>query len=188
MFRSAKLRELRSALTIGLLCLSTVATLGQEVPLRGDSNPSDKTPITQQQKEDVLSKVNDVIEKSAFVPGVDFAKWPTFLAAERADIDKSETQKEFSMAVNKALHKFGFSHIVLITPEAAQARSSEKSVGIGVLLQLDTEGLRVLNVFPDSPAADAGFQAGDLIILGNGKKPQSPLDLQGEENTALNVR
>jgi carboxyl-terminal processing protease len=142
-------------------------------------------PITATEKQDVLDRVNEVVEKDAYVPGVDFSKWPQFLATERVDIDKAQNDRDFSIAVNTALHKFGFSHIVLITPEVSHARLSEKTVGIGVLLQGEPEGMRIHFVFPDSPAQEAGLQIGDLIIEGNGKKPQSPLELQGDEGTTL---
>jgi carboxyl-terminal processing protease len=144
--------------------------------------------VSAAQKQEILDKMNDIIEKNAFVPGVDFTKWPSFLSAERTDIDKSDNDREFALAVNKALHKFGFSHMALITPESVTARLTEKSVGIGVLLQAETDGMRVLNVFEDSPAEEAGLVRGDLIIEGNGKKPESPVELLGDEGTSLTIK
>jgi len=180
--------KLRSAFLAILAVFVMGASQAQDAP-NGDNSNKGPTPapITATEKQDVLDKVNDIVEKTAYVPGVDFTKWPQFLATERSEIDKAQNDRDFSWAVNKALHKFGFSHIVLITPDAAHARLAEKSVGIGVLLQAEPEGMRVHFVFPDSPAEEAGLEIGDLIVEGNGKKPESPLELQGDEGTTLSI-
>jgi carboxyl-terminal processing protease len=145
-------------------------------------------PISAEAKKEVLDRINQLVLSNAFVPGVDFKQWPTMLEDQLPGIEKAESVREFHVAVNNALKKFGFSHIVLISPEAAQARMTRQSVGIGVQLQLEDEGLRVLSVFDGSPAAKAGLEPGDIILEGDGKKAQSPLDLAGEENTQLRLK
>jgi carboxyl-terminal processing protease len=187
MFRPPNFKSWRPAHVFLALALTIACAFSQTAPTSEDKGPSSPS-ITAPQKQEVLDKINDVVEKSAFVPGVDFTKWPQFLASERSDIDKATSQREFGLAVNMALHKFGFSHMVLITPDAAQSRLSERSVGIGIALQIESDGMRVLNVFPDSPADEAGLVVGDLIVEGNGKKPESPLDLQGDEGTDLTIK
>lgn len=180
-----KWRTLVALLATFVVCAAQAQT---SAPADSPTNGPSYAKVTAEEKQDILDKVNEVVEKHAFVPGVDFTKWPQFLSTERADIDKAQDDHEFALAVNAALHKFGFSHIVLITPESAQARLSQKSIGIGVLLQAEPGGMRVLNVFPDSPAEEAGLVAGDLIIEGNGKKPESPVELLGEEGTTLSIK
>lgn len=144
--------------------------------------------LTKDQKQSVLDELNDVIEKRAFVPGVDFQKWTSFLAEQNPAIEKAETTQQLAGAVNEALSKFGFSHIVLISPEAAEARVSHQSVGVGILLQPEDDGLRVLNVFDNTPAKAAGLENGDLIIESAGKKPKSPVELLGEEGSTLQIK
>ncbi len=160
----------------------------QTPPTDTPTNGPSFAKVTPEEKQENLDKVNDVVENHAFVPGVDFTRVAQFLSTERTDIDKAQDDHEFALAVNAALHKFGFSHIVLITPESAQSRLSQKSVGIGVLLQAEPGGMRILNVFPDSPAEEAGLVAGDLIVEGNGKKPESPVELLGDEGTTLSIK
>src|SRR4051794_14774363 len=58
-------------------------------------------------KQDVLDGVQDILMKRAFVPGVDFTKWPTFLEAHRVDIDKTDTDTAFVRELNKVLKQFG---------------------------------------------------------------------------------
>lgn len=175
------------ALASALLC-SLGTGFAQNSAATKPSEAGHAATISKAEKDEVLGRINDIVEKSAYVPGVDFAKWPQMEASAQKDIDSATTPRQFAMAINTALHQFGFSHIVLITPDAAQARLQRKSVGIGVLIQAEPEGMRVLQVFDDSPAATAGLQAGDLIIEGDGKKPQTPADLVGDEGSQLTIK
>jgi carboxyl-terminal processing protease len=59
-----------------------------------------------------------------------------------------------------------------LTPE--EAKDFEESVsgqfeGVGMSVEKDDRGLRVLNVFDGSPAADAGIRKQDLIVSVNGR-------------------
>ena len=59
-----------------------------------------------------------------------------------------------------------------ITPKEAsefQERVSGEFDGVGMSVEKDHRGLRVLNVFDDSPAANAGIQKQDLILSVNGR-------------------
>src|SRR5687768_11179932 len=64
-------------------------------------------------KKEVLDKVTTYLTRSAFVPGIDFNKWPEFLKENREQIDAATTDEDFQRAVNTALSKFSASHIVL---------------------------------------------------------------------------
>lgn len=141
--------------------------------------------ISADRKTEVLEAMGKIIETQAFVPGVDFTKWPDFVNKHRKDIDKAKNESEFAEAVNGALHEFGFSHIVLATPRAARSRIEKKVVGIGIQVQPEEEGLRVVSVFPDTPAEEIGLQPGDLLIEADGKKLTPGMSLVGEEGTEV---
>lgn len=179
----SNLSSIRARLLLGLLAFSLLpfATRGQE--------PSAKPGgVTPEVKQEVLAGMADLIEKNAYVPGADFSKWPQFMTKQKDAIDKATTTRDFVTAVNGALHQFGISHIVLFTPEQSKARREKQAIGIGVSLQIEPEGLRVVNLFPAAPAATAGIELGDLIVLADGKKPENPGQLAGDDGTTISLK
>src|SRR5205085_320409 len=50
------------------------------------------------------------------------------------------------------------------------------------------KGIRVVAVFPGSPADEAGVRAGDLIVENNGKKVATQSDMAGEEGQTANIK
>lgn len=142
-------------------------------------------PIDDEEKSDVLDAMGKLIESSAFVPGVDFSKWPNLVEKHKKQIDAAKNEEDFAEAVNSALQEFKFSHIVLATPRAARSRIERKTVGIGIMVQQEEEGLRVINVFPETPAEEVGLQVGDLVVEADGKKITPGVSLVGEEGTEV---
>lgn len=146
-------------------------------------------PLEKATKDAVIEQVGKLVLNNCFVPGVDFSKWPEFLDQNKAAIDKASTDSELVEAINSKLSGyFGVSHIVLVTPKAAKARIERKTVGIGVQVQLEEGGLRVMNVFPDTPASEAGLQIGDLIMEADGKKLTATTGMMGDEGTKVEIR
>jgi len=131
-------------------------------------------------KKTVLDAMQRTINTMAFVPNVDFTKWDEFLAAEKDGIDKAATEMDFATAVNRALNKFGFSHITLFPPSFGQQRLTQRRAGIGIRIEIQEEGLRVVSVLKETPAEAAGIRAGDLIVESDGKKVRTTVDLAGE--------
>ncbi len=137
--------------------------------------------MTVEQKEQVLGGIKEIIDRRAFVPGVDFKKWDTFLEGRKEDLDKAGDVNAFAGVINRALREFGFSHIRLLTPRAASSRNQTSTIGIGATVSSGTDGLVVRRIYDESPAALAGLKVGDIITVVNGVKPQASGDLEGEE-------
>jgi carboxyl-terminal processing protease len=138
---------------------------------------------------EILDKLTSQIENVAFVPGIDFKKWDEFLKAERPKIDQAKNDDEFKGAVNEALRKFGFSHILLATPKDANVRSTGKTTGIGVSSQALPEGGRVIiRVVENSPASEAGLQIGDIMLEIDGKKLTDTTIITGESGTKVKIK
>ncbi|MBV6458953.1 MAG: hypothetical protein HONBIEJF_02092 [Fimbriimonadaceae bacterium] len=144
--------------------------------------------LTKEQKDQVLARVDEIVTKRAFAAGADFTKWPEFIGKQQKSIDEADEPGEFVNAVNRAFREFGFSHIVMFTPRAADARKTKKMVGMGVRIQVEDDGIRITDVIAKGPAEEAGLQIGDLIIEAEGKKPEGPASFQGEAGTILNIK
>jgi carboxyl-terminal processing protease len=158
------------------------------------STPSSATPapapltLTKEIKEMLVENINSRVTRLAFVPGKDFSKFPDLLAKYQPRIDAAKSSAEFASAVNSALNEFGVSHMSVITPEAANARSTGGMVGVGIQLELVEQGIRVLSVFKGSPAEKAGLKAGDILTLVNGAKPVARDALSGQPGSVFEVR
>jgi carboxyl-terminal processing protease len=143
--------------------------------------------ITKEAKEKVLEAIGKTIASRAYVGGVDFTKWDRFAVAHKDSFMNAATHDAFAGAVNKALDEFGFSHIHLLTPRGAETRSTGKSVGIGVLIQPDDKGIKIVKVLPGGPAEKAGVKVGDIIIRADGKKVDGPDNVRGPKGTKVEI-
>lgn len=68
--------------------------------------------------------------------------------------------------------------------EAESYYSDSQFIGFGFSMQFDGEGLQISQVFPDSPAAEAGLQRGEVIVAIDGRAV-SDLVLEGQLDAAL---
>jgi carboxyl-terminal processing protease len=144
--------------------------------------------LDQKAKEAVLKDMEAILTNVAFVPGVDFEKWPDLLGQYRDQLDEAKTPDQFAGVVNTALQQFGFSHILLFSPTAAERRATNRMVGIGVRIEIEEKGIRVVRVYEDGAAHAAGVKIGDLIFEADGKPVRQPGDLAGEEGQPVKVK
>jgi carboxyl-terminal processing protease len=144
--------------------------------------------VTQEQKSEVLAAVSDILTQRAFVPSIEFAKWPTYLEKQRAMLDEAKDVRAFTNAVNRALREFGASHIRLLTPRAAAARGRTTTVGIGVSVVREDDGLTVRSVSENGPAKEAGIEVGDKIVRVNQAPAEGPELLEGEKGTKVELQ
>lgn len=72
--------------------------------------------------------------------------------------------KVFAQAINQALRALDPNSRYLDAAGAANERSDGTFGGLGLEVETTAAGVRVIAPMPDSPAARAGMQAGDLIV------------------------
>lgn len=176
-------------MSVGLVALTSPSAFArQTTPPSAVPRPAvEQRSITPQAKNRVVTRVQSILDRYAFVPGVDFANFPTLLKQESENLDKATTQTEFANAVNAALRKYGMSHISLFTPSFGEARKTQKKAGLGIRLETTPKGLVVVMVIPSSPAADAGLQVGDLLVSRDGKPVKTVEDLAGEDGETSKI-
>jgi len=87
-------------------------------------------------------------------------------------------------------------HTRFLTPAEREAASQDLSgsfVGIGIQVNADDQAVRIVDVFPDSPALRAGLRRGDLILEVDGvPTADAPLDdvvdrVRGPEGTEVRL-
>lgn len=168
-------RSLRALAGATALMLLTAAAAAQESTIKSET------------KTEVLDRVNMLVTKSAFVPGIDFSKWTSFIDAEKEKLDGAKSDEEFQRVVNGALAKFGASHIVLTTPKAAEIRRTGQTVGVGITTQPTDEGLTIVRTVKGAPADLAGLRPGDIITMVDGKTVEGIKGIPGAEGTLVTL-
>lgn len=174
-----------------LLTLTAIAVMAAPVlapAQQGERQAAAATEFNDEFKAKVLEDMESMLTRFAFVPGVDFAGWPDLVQGRKEALDSAQTPDQFVGVVNLALREYGFSHIVLFSPQFAERRSTQRMVGLGVRIEIEEEGLRVVFTFPEGPAAQAGIISGDLIHEADGKPVRAAGDLAGEEGSKLTVK
>ncbi|MER3466744.1 MAG: S41 family peptidase, partial [Armatimonadota bacterium] len=71
---------------------------------------------------------------------------------------------------------------------AAEIRTTGKTVGIGVTIEVRSDGLLVTRVIEGGPAEKAGIKVGDLLFEADGKPIRGVEDVRGEEGTKVKIR
>lgn len=149
--------------------------------------PMSMAQLTKEAKDRVLERMTKIITSYAYVPGVDFSKWPSMIEAQKAGIEKSTSENEFQDAVNEALEKFGFSHISIQTPSQSRQRREGSAVGIGINIKEQEDGILIVRVMSKSPAEEAGLKPGELIVEADGKSVRKALDVAGKEGDPVTL-
>lgn len=162
-----------AAILLGV-CLATISAFAQ--------------PIGSEAKERILEAIGKQIKSNAYVKGVDFSRWDSLVEKYKQAFDEASTQDQFATAVNRAFSEFGFSHLNLQTPRAAEIRTTGRTVGIGVTIEVRPDGLLVTRVIEGGPAEKAGIKVGDLLFEADGKPIRGVEDVRGEEGTKVKIR
>lgn len=170
---------IRRALLLFLFAISTGA-FAQQTPVQDA--------ISADQRAEILKAVGELIDTRVYATGVDLKKWPEYLAKHQADIDKADTIRAFATEVNRTFREFGISHLRLRSPSAAQSRQTGPvATGFGMQVEKQDAGLIVRSVIPDSPAAKAGIEVGDMIVEMDGKAAAVEL-LGGEAGSKASIK
>lgn len=143
--------------------------------------------LTAEAKTGLIKTLNQRVTQMAFVPGKDFSNFPSLLETLKPRVEAAITPSDFAAVLNEALARFGVSHMSVITPDAARARATGGTVGIGIQLEVKERGIKLLAVYPRSPAEKAGLKPGETIIAVDGVKPTSRDALAGEAGKSFKL-
>src|ERR1044072_7820012 len=107
--RALRLKLLLGVLALTILGFAQTANPPTTNPPQGPAAASKD--LDAATKTDILKGLEEIVTKRAFVPGVDFSKWPAFVEKKKDDIDKATTEADFTRVMNTVLRDFGVSHI-----------------------------------------------------------------------------
>lgn len=140
-------------------------------------------------KKEILDRVTFLLTRYSFVPGMDFAKWNDFLKDERAELDKAETDEEFTRDVNRALAKFNASHIVLFSPKSVNQRRTGSTVGVGITIAPGEreDGVLIVRTVKNAPADKGGLRPGDVIVTVDGKPAKGVAGIAGPAGSTVRI-
>ncbi|MES1227699.1 MAG: S41 family peptidase, partial [Armatimonadota bacterium] len=171
-----------------VLGLAVVLLVGQPIArAQTAAATTNNHTISSNTKTRVLIHVQQILQKYAFVPGVDFETLPNILKAEQERIDKASTDMEFTIAVNSALRKYGISHINLFTPNFGEQRKTQQKPGLGIRLEDTPKGMVITQIVKGGAAEEAGMHVGDLILTCDGRPVKTVDDLAGEDGQKSSV-
>jgi len=145
-------------------------------------------PITPEAKQEVVTQLQEVLSRRAYVGGVDFGTLRAHLEKERPRLDRAQTEEAFAAALQMSLVQFGISHVAIMPPRVLEAAHKTAEVGIGAATRPAPGGLRVLGVPSDSPAAKAGLKGGDIIIEVDGHRAEDASVLEGPSGSEVVLR
>lgn len=126
------------SLIVSLIAVVMTGLASQpEVPAPADAPVSERGPtsteappapaLSAEDRQHVLDDLERTLRRRAFVLGVDFQAWPERLAEVREKVDEADEPRELTAAVNRALLKFGISHLRLSPPSAKPAPAAPGS-------------------------------------------------------------
>lgn len=140
-------------------------------------------------RKEVLGRVSELLEKSAFVPGIDFSQWDTFIGPQQTQLTAAPNDEAFARVLNENLFKFAANrHTFVSTPQSNETRRTGKLVGIGIATQITDDGLVIIRTIPGAPAALAGLIPGDIIQEVEGKKVEGTRGIPGQPGTKVKIK
>lgn len=174
----------------GVLC-ATVFLFSTALVFAQEQQPPPITQaeaITPELKTTILAAIDSTLTRRAYASGVDFSKWGTHLEKHKELIDKANDHTSFTNAVNRALREFGISHVRFASPRATLQRNTGRTTGFGLRTKKVDDGLEVISVQPESPAAEARLEQGDILLEVDGAKAETTLDLAPVSGQTLKLK
>lgn len=85
--------------------------------------------LPSESRDKLIDSISRVITERAYVPGVDFKKWPEVVGAMKESIEQAETLPTFVSRINRGFRTFGTSHIRLSINKKPETKPESKPGG-----------------------------------------------------------
>lgn len=95
--------------------------------------------LNTESRDKLIDSISRVITERAYVPGVDFKKWPEVVGSMKESIEQAENLPSFVSRINRGFRTFGTSHIRLSINKKPETKPEVKPEGGGDVLIQDSQ-------------------------------------------------
>lgn len=159
--------------------LESVAPTPYPLPPLPPNTPVDSDTTDQQLR--VRQELWEIVNEQYVYEDFNGQDWEAIGKQYTALIEDGLTDNDFFYAMNRMLWELGDDHSQFLSPEDVAAEEATYAgetdfVGAGYLINPipNSDRAVILFTFPNSPAAEAGLQAHDIIVTANGQFPVDP--------------
>ena len=142
--------------------------------------------LTRQDREQILKKVIDLVEKKHFNPGLNGVNWPAVIESRRARVLDSETPELFEQEVHEMVSQMKTSHTGFFH-QGARSIPARLSIN-ATFSKCETSGVQrwmFLDIHEGGPAHSAGLEPGDVLLKLAGEviaPPNQPVFKMGHDS------
>lgn len=171
---------------------SATATTTASPTASATASPAPPTVISDGGRQRLFNEVWQTIADNYLYEDFRGLDWVAVRAEFAPQVAAATSNQEFYDLLIRMVDHLDDHHSRFLAPGAAQAEDQlstgrEAQVGIGVLTMNTGAGAMIVQVFPNSPAADAGLQPRDQILAVDGLPLHAGGDIQGPEGSHLRL-
>jgi C-terminal peptidase prc len=154
----------------------------------------DQTPtlVPRSERLQLFNEVWSTVDEHYLYPDFRGLDWDAIHAEFKPRVIAATTNEEFYAAITEMVGRLGDQHSRFLAPSAADEEDAlstgfEASVGIGVITVPTANGALIRQVFPNSPADQAGLRIRDRIVAVDGTATNNGGNIQGPEGTEVRL-
>src|SRR5437016_14272589 len=121
--------------------------------------------LTRPEREKILKKVINLVQKRFYDPTLNGRNWPGLVAERRDRILDAENAEEFEKQVHSLVSQLDVSHIGFFHRNANRV-PARRSICATFRKQETSQGCRWIfeDIHEEGPASRAGFERGDIVL------------------------
>lgn len=161
----------------------------------GTASPA-PTLIPEAERDAIFDKVWQKVDEKYVYPDFHGVDWEAVRKEYRPQIEAATSNEQFYKLISDMVESLKDEHSRYLTPAEAQEEDrvingTNNYVGIGILTDHEEKSILVVEVFPNSPAAQAGIKRGDRITAVDGQPfmdaRKDTINIRGPEGTTVRL-
>ncbi len=150
------------------------------------------TLIPRDERLQLFTEVWGTVDEHYLYPDFRGLEWDAIHAEFKPKVLDATTNEEFYAHLTEMVRRLGDQHSRFLAPSAADKEDAlsngfEVTVGIGIITVPTTNGALIRQVFPHSPADQAGLRIRDRIVAVDGTPTNNGGNIPGPEGTEVRL-